>query len=295
MTNKVDSFIEESKRLTDNAFQSHFEHCEIPEQLKNSMLYSLLAGGKRLRPVLLFASYSSFTNNSISKTKKTAMALEMIHTYSLIHDDLPAMDDDDLRRGVATNHKKFDEATAILAGDALLTNSFELISEDEHLSDKEKVYVIQSLAKSSGPAGMVAGQILDMEGEGKTLNIQDLEKIHEYKTGQLITFAILTGAYLAGVSKNTLEHLKQFAYYLGLIFQVQDDILDLVGDPEKLGKPVGSDQENDKSTYPGLLGLDGAINQKKHYIKSAEQALDASKANGTLLSELLYYFGQRDH
>src|SRR5699024_3444171 len=141
MTNKVDSFIEESKRLTDNTFQSHFEHCEIPEQLKNSMLYSLLTGDKRLRHVLLFVSYSSFTYNSISKTKKTSMALEMIHTYSLIHDDLPAMDDDDLRRGVATNHKKFDEATAILAGDALLTNSFELISEDEHLSDKEKVYV----------------------------------------------------------------------------------------------------------------------------------------------------------
>src|SRR5699024_6290813 len=292
---KVDSFIEESKRLRNNAFQSHFEQCEIPEQLKNSMLYSLVAGGKRLRPVLLFATYSSFTNNSISKTEKSAIALAMIPTYSLIHNGLSEMDDDDVRRGVATNHKEFDEATAILAGDALLTNSFELISEDEHVSDKEKVYVIQSLAKSSGPAGMVAGQILDMEGEGKTLNIQDLEKIHEYKTGQLITFAILTGAYLAGVSKNTLEHLKQFAYYLGLIFQVQDDILDLVGDPEKLGKPVGSDQENDKSTYPGLLGLDGAINQKKHYIKSAELALDASKANGTLLSELLYYFGQRDH
>src|SRR5699024_2261608 len=216
MTNKVDSFIEESKRLTDNAFQSHFEHCEIPEQLINSMLYSLLAGVKRLRPVLLFASYSSFTDNSISKTKKTAMALEMIHTYSLIHDDLPAMDDDLCRR-VVTNHKKKDDATTIISGEDLLLNSSELIIEDEELFDKEKVYVIQSLAKSSGPAGMVAGQILDMEGEGKTLNIQDLEKIHEYKTGQLITFAILTGAYLAGVSKNTLEHLKQFAYYLGLI------------------------------------------------------------------------------
>src|SRR5699024_9031456 len=154
-----------------------------------------------------FASYSSFTDNSISKTKKTAMALEMIHTYSLIHDDLLAMDDDDLRRGVATNHKKFDESIAIFAGDVLFMNSFELISEDYHLSDKENVYVIQSLAKSSGPAGMVAGQILDMEGEGKTLNIYDLEKIHKYKSGQLITFAILTGAYLAGVSKNTLEHL----------------------------------------------------------------------------------------
>src|SRR5699024_675511 len=241
MVDSFEQYLEETKQTIENHLNNSIESINAPKELKDSMLYSLMAGGKRLRPILLLLSYQSYKSES-EKVITSAIALEMIHTYSLIHDDLPAMDDDDLRRGVATNLKKFDEATAILAGDALLTNSFELISEYEHLSEKVKVYVIQSLAKSSGPAGMVAGQMLDMEGEGKTLNIQDLEKIHEYKTGQLITFAILTGAYLAGVSKNTLEHLKQFAYYLGLIFQVQDDILDLVGDPEKLGKLVGSDQ-----------------------------------------------------
>lgn len=294
MTNNINSFIEESKRLIDHAFQSLFKHEAIPGQLEASMRYSLLAGGKRLRPVLLFAGYSSFSNDKPTKTMQTAIALEMIHSYSLIHDDLPAMDDDDIRRGTWTNHKKFDEATAILAGDALLTNSFELIGKDDHLSATEKVYVITSLAQASGPAGMVAGQILDMEGEGKTLTVQDLEVIHEHKTGQLISFAILTGAYLAGVSEKSLQHLGQFAYYLGLIFQVQDDILDMVGDPEKLGKPVGSDLQNDKSTYPGLLGMDGAIAQKDFYVKNAKQALTASGAEGTLLSDLLYYFEQRD-
>src|SRR5699024_6535298 len=176
------------------------------------MTYSLFAGGKRLRPILLFASYDTFAQDT-TKVYKTAAALEMIHTYSLVHDDLPAMDDDDYRRGELTNHKVFDEATAILAGDALLTYSFQIITEDALLSDEEKLFIIRSLAQAAGPEGMVAGQILDMEGETKTLSLEQLEKIHELKTGRLINFAIIAGAFLAGVKDEKLTHLKTFAHY----------------------------------------------------------------------------------
>jgi geranylgeranyl diphosphate synthase type II len=258
------------------------------------MHYSLLAGGKRLRPVLLFASYETFQMEH-AKTLRTALALEMIHTYSLIHDDLPAMDDDDYRRGALTNHRKFDEATAILAGDALLTYSFELIATDPLLSDTEKLYILQALTKASGPEGMVAGQILDIEGESMELSLKDLEKIHQYKTGALISFAITAGAYLAKVSTSQLGYLQQFAYYLGLIFQVQDDILDIVGDPEKIGKPVGSDTANEKSTYPSLLGIDGAIKQKDVYVNNAIKALQLAKAEHGYLHGLLHYFSQREY
>src|SRR5699024_1934824 len=194
-----------------------------------------------------------------------------------IHDDLPAMDDDDYRRGKLTNHKKFDEATAILAGDALLTYSFELIAEDDLLSDHEKVFILTQLAKASGPEGMVAGQMLDLESEGKKITIEQLEKIHERKTGRLIAFAIIAGAHLANVAQEQMEELKTYAHYLGLVFQVQDDILDVVGDSEKLGKPVGSDALNEKSTYPSLLGIDGAEEYKERYVKKAEKALERAQ------------------
>src|SRR5699024_6267280 len=212
-------------------------------------------------------------------------------TYSLVHDDLPAMDDDDYRRGSLTNHKKFNEATAVLAGDGLLTNSFEIISDDPFLSDSEKVYIINTLAHAAGPAGMVAGQILDMEGETKQLTLEQLEEVHRLKTGKLISFAVDAGAYLAGATKEQREHLREYSHYLGLIFQVQDDILDVVSDPDKLGKPVGSDDENEKSTYPKLLGLEGAKEQMKTYEEKALTALKNSGAQGDYLEQLLVHFG----
>ncbi len=231
---------------------------DIPERLKASMLYSVEAGGKRLRPVLLMAAYHAYDNDT-DVALTPAVALEMIHTYSLIHDDLPAMDDDDLRRGQPTNHKVYDEATAILAGDALLTYSFELISSDPQLSANQKVQIVKSLSEVSGPKGMVAGQALDMKAEQREITLEELETIHTLKTGELLRFAVGTGAYLGGASTEQIAHLENFAYYLGLIFQVQDDVLDVTGDPDKLGKPVGSDEANDKNTYPKLLGLEGAI------------------------------------
>lgn len=270
------------------------ENQHIPTLLNESMEYSLLAGGKRLRPILLMASYDAYSTGR-EKVYNTATALEMIHTYSLIHDDLPAMDNDDYRRGSLTNHKKFDEATAILAGDGLLTQAFVLIAQDKLLTPEEKVYITHLLAESAGPAGMVGGQVLDMAGETRKLTLEELEEVHKLKTGKLISFAIHAGAYLAGASEEQREHLNTFAYYLGLIFQVQDDILDIVGDAEKLGKAVGSDLENDKSTYPNLLGMDGAINQKKLYVDRAEAALIKAKPKGKYLRNLLYLFSERDH
>lgn len=294
MTVSIDSFIVEGKETIESKLSSLISSEGVPESLYQSMMYSLKAGGKRLRPILLFTSYNAFAENQ-EKTYRTAIALEMIHTYSLIHDDLPAMDDDDLRRGELTNHKKFDEATAILAGDGLLTHSFELITKDELLTADEKIFIVDLLAHSAGPAGMVGGQILDIEGENKALTLEQLEKIHELKTGKLITFAIVSGAFLAGVNDEQQKYLQEFAYYLGLIFQVQDDILDVTGNADKLGKPVGSDADNDKSTYPALLGLEGAIKQKETYITKAEKALDKVNPNGTQLKDLLHYFSKRDH
>ena len=291
----IDQYIEKGKQLVETELSTVLQTTSIPKDLYESMKYSLFAGGKRLRPILLFASYHPFQPNHVNKVLKTAIALEMIHTYSLIHDDLPAMDDDDYRRGKMTNHRKFDEATAILAGDALLTYSFELIANDEQLTEKEKVFIIKELANASGPEGMVAGQILDIEGEKKVLTLEQLEKVHELKTGKLISFAISAGAYLGEATDEQQHHLKKFAYYLGLIFQVQDDILDVIGDPEKLGKPVGSDAENTKSTYPNLLGLEGAKKQLADYTEKAIKALHDAQIRHSYLEQLLHYFGERDH
>nr|WP_156914150.1 farnesyl diphosphate synthase [Paucisalibacillus globulus] len=267
---------------------------DIPEQLKKSMLYSLEAGGKRLRPILLLASFEAYSSN-VEKAFSSALAIEMIHTYSLIHDDLPAMDDDDFRRGLPTNHKVFGEATAILAGDALLTYSFELIANDPLLTDKEKVYCLKQLSQASGPSGMVGGQILDMEAEKQTVTIEKMEKIHALKTGELLKFAVTVGAYLGKATDEQISHLQDYAYYLGLIFQVQDDILDVIGDQEKLGKAVGSDESNDKSTYPKLLGLDGAMEMKNRYTEMAINLLEKANANSSRLLELTNYVSERDH
>ncbi len=282
------------KEIIEKEIAERLGKLDIPENLKESMLYSMQAGGKRLRPILLIASFEAYAKN-VEKTISAAIALEMIHTYSLIHDDLPAMDDDDYRRGHLTNHKKFGEATAILAGDALLTNSFEQIAADPLLSPIEKVELITKLSQASGSSGMVAGQILDMEAEKRCVSLEELEEIHKLKTGELLRFSVYTGAYLAKASEEEIKHLTEFAFYLGLIFQVQDDILDIIGTEEKLGKPVGSDEGNEKSTYPKLLGLEGAINQKEIYVQKAKQALFRANAANSTLKLLVDYFSMRDH
>lgn len=282
------------KQQIEKEIKNKLQRLNAPKRLKDSMIYSHQAGGKRLRPLLVLASYETFANN-YEKAMSTAIALEMVHTYSLIHDDLPAMDNDDYRRGKLTNHKAFDEATAILAGDAILTYAFEIIGQDEQLTNREKVYVITKLAQASGSMGMVAGQMLDLSAEGKKVSLDELEKIHALKTGELITFAITVGAYLANADENQIHYLQSFSYYLGLIFQIQDDILDITGDEEKIGKPIGSDKINEKSTYPSILGLEGAIEQKNKYVDLAYEALNNAYANKSYLMQLTNYFSQREH
>lgn len=291
---QLTDYIKHYKVRIEKEMDARMHRLDIPIRLKESMLYSLKAGGKMVRPILLLASYEAYQTN-VDKAISAAIALEMIHTYSLIHDDLPAMDDDDYRRGQLTNHKRFDEATAILAGDALLTQSFEEIAKDPMLTDREKVVLLTKLSESSGPVGMVGGQVLDIEAENQIVSLEQLEKIHELKTGALLKFAVFAGAFLAKATDNQLAHLTEFAHYLGLIFQVQDDILDITGTEEKLGKPVGSDAGNDKSTYPRLLGMDGAIEQKEIYVKKAKDALKHAEATNSQLEALVDYFSNRDH
>lgn len=294
MTVDLQDYLKQYKTLFKKEIDNRFSKLPIPENLKASMLYSLQAGGKRVRPVLLVASFESY-DTKVEKAISTAIALEMIHTYSLIHDDLPAMDDDDYRRGQLTNHKKFDEATAILAGDALLTYSFKLIASDPLLTDVQKIELINKLSEASGPVGMVGGQILDMEAEKRAISLEELERIHDLKTGELLKFAVYAGAYLGNATNEQLTHLTEFAHYLGLIFQVQDDILDVTGSEVVIGKPVGSDQGNDKSTYPKLLGLEGAIKQKELYVEKARKALQQAGAADSQLEALVDYISNRDH
>ncbi|WP_235001619.1 polyprenyl synthetase family protein [Halobacillus sp. Marseille-P3879] len=262
-------------------------------RLRDAMLYSIQAGGKRIRPILLLAVLDSFKQDT-KKGISVACALEMIHTYSLIHDDLPAMDNDAVRRGQPTNHKQFDEATAILAGDALLTLSFQIISESKELTSEEKVYLIKELSAASGPKGMVDGQMQDMDSENQTIPLDKLETIHKYKTGALLKFSIMAGAFLAQANNHETIELTRMADALGLLFQIQDDILDVVGDVNTIGKPTGSDEGNHKSTYPQLLGMEGAVNQKNYYAEIAYKSLDHAGVNNTILSELIKYLSQRD-
>ncbi|MFD1171606.1 polyprenyl synthetase family protein [Oceanobacillus picturae] len=294
MLTDLSVYIDRNKELVQKELINQLDQLTIPEVLKESMLYSVEAGGKRLRPILLLASYEAY-GDKLEKVLPTAVALEMIHTYSLIHDDLPAMDNDDFRRGKPTNHKVFNEATAILAGDALLTYSFEIVGTETGLSDEQRIRLVRMLAQVSGPTGMVGGQLLDMEAEDRAVSLEELERIHTLKTGELLRFAVFAGAYIAGANEKQLAALEKFAYYLGLIFQVQDDILDVTGDQEKLGKPVGSDEENQKSTYPKLLGLKGAQNRKDYYVIEAKKALQLAGAEGSTLMELTDYFSNRDY
>lgn len=224
------------------------------ETLLKSMLYSIDAGGKRLRPLLLLATMAGFNQNITLGAYQTAAALEMIHTYSLIHDDLPAMDNDELRRGIPTNHIKFGAGMATLAGDGLLTEAFHLLSRAE-LSSELRLLLLQNLAKASGTVGMVAGQAADVQGEGKLLSLEEMAFVHQRKTGALFTFALTAGGLLAEQEESVVDLLQTLAQHLGLAFQIRDDLLDVIATKDELGKNVGHDATLNKSTYPALLGV----------------------------------------
>ncbi|AJD91412.1 polyprenyl synthetase [Jeotgalibacillus malaysiensis] len=264
---------------------------EAPESLKESMLYSLKAGGKRIRPLLLLAVMETFGNET-EQGLKTAAALEMIHTYSLIHDDLPSMDDDDLRRGLPTNHKVYGEAVAILSGDALLTKSFELVA-DSPFDDRSKVKIISMLSKAAGAEGMVGGQVADIEGESMALSLEQLESVHKRKTGKLLEFAAVAGGVISGLDEHELNKLRLFAEHIGLAFQIRDDILDIEGDEAEIGKPVGSDEGRQKSTYPAILGMQSAKEKLDDHLYKARELLYELHNEPALLLELTDLIGSR--
>lgn len=261
------------------------QQLSIPASLKESMHYSLQAGGKRIRPILLLAVMHEL-GGAHPDALKVAAAIEMIHTYSLIHDDLPSMDNDDLRRGMPTNHKVFGEAVAILAGDALLTYSFGVIARLEHVDSDDKVRLIDLMSVSAGAEGMVGGQVLDIEGEEKKLAIEELERVHRLKTGALLTYSILAGAILAKASADEMVALSKFGQHLGLAFQIQDDILDVTGTSQELGKTAGKDESSEKSTYPGLLTLPKAKEKLDFHAGEALKAVAELGGQKPLLEEL---------
>lgn len=238
--------------------------------LSDSMCYSVEAGGKRLRPALTIVTAEIFDTEITPDVMHATCALELLHTYSLIHDDLPAMDNDDLRRGLPTNHVRFGAGMATLAGDGLLTMAFQWLT-DNQLPDATKVQLVLALSKAAGPAGMVAGQARDIEGVRQHLNLDQLRYLHRQKTGALLRYAVLAGGILSGVDQQTLDALGEFGARFGLAFQIKDDILDVTSTPEQLGKPVHQDAEENKNTYPGLLGLGGAREKLREAVAAARE------------------------
>lgn len=275
-------YMDEKLQVFEPYMLEYVNRLQAPNELKEAMTYSLKAGGKRIRPMLLFAALETYGQKA-EKGLDAACALEMIHTYSLIHDDLPAMDNDDLRRGKPTNHKVFGEATAILAGDALLTYAFEIIARSDVYSPEQAVQLIRMLSVAAGPAGMVGGQAADMEGEKKTLSLAELEYIHHHKTGRLLAFSVMAGALIGGADKAETALLETYARHIGLAFQIRDDILDVEGTEEEIGKPVGSDESNEKSTYPVLLTMDGAKQKLSEELQGAHDAIALLKRPAPLL------------
>ena len=270
------SFKQDYKQLVDERLrQLLMDEAVYPEVIHKSMAYSLFAGGKRFRPVLCLCACEA-VGGALDAALDAACALEMVHTYSLIHDDLPGMDDDDYRRGKLTNHKVFGEGIAILAGDALLTQAFEVLA-DCALGQNEPqkaALAVKELAYASGTRGMVGGQVADIISEGKQPTQELLEYIHHHKTAALIIASVKLGGIFAGADSIQLAQLESYGRHLGLAYQITDDILDITGDAAKIGKPVGSDIKNNKATFPALFGLEQSRQMAKQAVDAAVKALD---------------------
>ncbi|MDU7073668.1 MAG: polyprenyl synthetase family protein [Streptococcus peroris] len=264
---------QEKLTLVESAIEKFYGDKQVSSSLREAVLYSVHAGGKRIRPYLLLEVLESLQVPITPAHAKVAAALEMIHTGSLIHDDLPSMDNDDYRRGRLTNHKVFGEDLAILSGDALFLDPYALIAQAD-LPSQTKVDLIANLSLASGSMGMVAGQVLDMEGEGKHLNLEELQTIHANKTGKLLAFPFQAAGVIAGLDKNLQKQLKTVGELIGLAFQVRDDILDVTASFEEIGKTPQKDLQAEKSTYPALLGLDEAKVFCNQTLDQANEKLD---------------------
>ncbi len=286
-------YLARTKDLVETALDAALRP-ERPESLREAMRYSLLAGGKRLRPILCLAA-CEMAGGSSEQAMSTAVALEMIHTMSLIHDDLPAMDDDDLRRGRPTNHKVYGEAVAILAGDALLTRAFEMVAMRSPGVPAERLLkVVGELSLVAGAPGLVGGQVVDLESEGKQVDLETLEYIHLHKTGALLSACVITGATIGGADETLLAALRTYARGIGLAFQIIDDILDITASSEVLGKTAGKDLIADKTTYPKLLGLEESRNRAQTLVCEAKQVLEPWSAKALPLLALADFITSRD-
>lgn len=288
--------LKEYQNIVNNELEKYVRKEKCPEEvLNNSMEYSLMAGGKRLRPILIIATFKLF-NENFEKVMPYAVAMEMVHNFSLIHDDLPGIDNDDFRHGKPTNHKKFNEATAILAGDGLLNNAFIIISEDlkktsvEDLENKIKVFNEFTIAIDR----TIAGEYIDTEVEGKQISDELLEYIHKNKTGAFLKYCVRTGAILANAEQDEVDKLTKYAENIGLAFQIKDDILSEEGDEKILGKPVGNDREHGKCTYVSKYGLDGAKEILNKITNEAVDIMNSYGEKGEFLKQLAKYIANRN-
>ena len=286
------SFKESYTPRIDQQLSDQIMSIEAPIILKEAMNYSLVAGGKRVRPLFLLAVLD-FLKVNHEEALAVGSTIEMVHTYSLIHDDLPSMDNDDFRRGQLTNHKVYGEALAILAGDGLLTYSFGVLARLKEVSAEDKLELINLLSKASGAEGMVGGQVLDIESERKIVTVDELETIHINKTGALLSFSIEAGAILAKTNPNIRNALTDFGFHIGLAFQIQDDILDIEGTTEELGKTAGKDVASEKNTYPALLTLNGAKDKRDFHYNQAILSLRQISDEPGLLDEMAAYIVNR--
>ena len=289
-------YLKRRQRLVDEALERWVPgNQEFPPQVHQAMRYSLFAGGKRLRPILVLAAAET-VGGRIADALPLACSLELIHTYSLIHDDLPAMDDDDLRRGKPTSHKVFGEALAILAGDALLTEAFHLLTRPDLMRDvspRRRMKAINQVARAAGSYGMVGGQVMDISSQGLEIEPHLLEYIHSHKTGALIAASVCAGAIIGGASPSRCKALNHYGEKLGLAFQVTDDLLDVQGEEKKLGKAVGKDQAKGKATYPGLFGIAESRRKAEVLVEEALGHLQSFDGRANPLREIAKFVLKR--
>lgn len=290
-------YLNQKQGIINRRLSELLDCARLQTRLCRAMEHSLMAPGKRLRPVLCIAAAEAVSDFASKSVVQTGCAIEMIHTYSLIHDDLPAMDDDDLRRGMPTCHVKFDEATAILAGDALLTLAFQAVAECAHFGEENAEALLEAIkfiSSCAGYEGMVEGQMQDLEAEGKSLDLKPLKQVHGLKTGALIKASVLCGAMLSGADDPQKSALLSYADNIGLAFQVTDDILNVMGDPELMGKAAGTDQARAKSTYPALMGTGPTRKYARQLVDNSLQAIGIFGNKAAPLAAIASYIIDRD-
>ena len=292
---QIEEVLKNKATLVNKALEKYMKHENNPQSIiYDAMEYSLFAGGIRLRPIILLLVCDLLYGNS-DEVMPFSCAMEMIHTYSLIHDDLPAMDNDDLRRGKPTNHKVYGEAMAILAGDSLLNKAFEIVSSHKYKNQNQAMKAIAVLAKSSGTEGMIGGQTVDIQSEGKKISEQELLYLHSLKTGAIIRSSGVIGAIMSGACEEQIKAVDEYCLNLGIAFQIQDDLLDVLGDIEKLGKATGSDSENEKTTFVTLFGIDGSKKAVCEYTKKAIDSLAVFEKKAEPLVALADYLIDRNY